>query len=227
MSSSSDSDSDENTKMLMASIDTSFLSENFYKESDGKDKNEQTRGEKPELPKSNRYIENNEEVLWKSDINITESMKKYCGQKFSEMVSKMVEFVDVEENVAKKSKKRKNEGGVRLLKGAPIIDLNKDSLPDLPEMLNKPLDVKRRQIEKDSLSETDKIKEATISSDVILSEKTTKHFKNRQKPKVYEYKTKKGVSYLKEPDNEFTALRKKNNWSESKIKETHEKIKKS
>lgn len=75
MSSSSDSEPDENTKMLMASVDTSFLSDNFYKNTGEKVSKPEP---KQELPKSNRYLDDNADVLWKSDINISESMQKYC-----------------------------------------------------------------------------------------------------------------------------------------------------
>lgn len=141
------------------------------------------------------------------------------------MVANQIEFVefDPQSNGTSKKQKTSDDSGVKLLRGAPVIDLSKDSNPDLPEMLNKPLEIKKRVVEKDSLTEMAKFKQAKVDPERLLSGSETKHWKNRQKPKIFEYKTKKGVAYLREPETEWTYLRNKNNWSESKIKEFHEK----
>lgn len=227
MSSSSDSESDENTKMLLASVDTNFYSDKMYKKKDPSAEElpvEVARTEKK--LKSNRYIEDVEEIF-KSDINVPESMKKYVGQKFSEMVSKQVEFVDLDPQCngsSWKMRKIHKNPGVQLLKGAPILNLDKDPNPDLPEMSNKPLEVKKRVVEEDSVSELTKVLSAVVDPEILLEGSETKHWKRRQKPKMFEYKVKKGVAYSREPVTEWTKLRNKNNWTESKIKEFHEKL---
>lgn len=212
MSSSSDSDSDENTKMLLASVDTNFISDKMYKKSD-------SIPEKTSNPKqkSNRYIEE-EEIIFQSDINVSESMKKYVGQKFSELVAKQVEFVNVSQSNGHSSSKNVTNG-IKLLRGGPVIDVNKDPNPDLPEMADKPMVIRKRMIEKDPTSEKDKILSAIIESDHVLDGSETKHWKSRRKERLFEYKTKNGVCYLREPENEFTKFRNKNNWNESKIKD--------
>lgn len=199
MSSSSDSEPDENTKVLLASVDTTFYSDKMYKEKNNSDGEQSIEG--PKL-KSNRYIENVEEIFH-SDINVPESMKRYVGQKFSEMVSQQVEFVDFEQRNGASVSEIEESPGVQLLKGAPVLDLNKDPNPDLPEMSKKPIAVKKRVLEDDSLSEGSKFVAVAVDSETLLSGKETKHWKSRQKSKIFDYKTKNGVGYFREPVTEL------------------------
>lgn len=171
-------------------------------------------------PKSNRYIDDAEEIF-KSDLNVPETMKKYVTKKLSEMIQKQVEFVDITSKSKKSSKtKERSEDFVQLLTNAPPIDINKDPLPDIANYPTQPLEIKRRKITSEpiELSESEKIKSASISSDIILNHSDTTFWKSRRKSKHFEYKVKNGIGYFREPITEWTKLRNKNNWIETKIK---------
>lgn len=87
MSSSSDSEPDDNTKMLLASVDSTFYSDKMYsnKKRDSGDGKEISDDEKPtnltksDKLKSNRFVDESE-AIFHSDINVSESMKKYVGK---------------------------------------------------------------------------------------------------------------------------------------------------
>lgn len=58
----------------------------------------------------------------------------------------------------------------------------------------------------------------TVAVDEVFVKNETSTWSKRSKSEMYKYKEKNSQLYLVEPDNEFTKMRKKNNWSESKIK---------
>lgn len=149
-------------------------------------------------------------------------MQDFVYKKMSMKIADSIEFV---ETATKKDKKRKhndaaNECCVRLLKDTdPITKI--DGEFDVAVKRNKSikLEIKRREVEADSYNDDEKIKMAAIDGERILQQIDTKGWKSK-KPnthKLYSYRAKKSVLNLVEPANEFSALRKKNNWNESKI----------
>lgn len=169
--------------------------------------------------KSQRYIDH-EEI--EADLNVPKSMQDFVYKKMSNRIADSIEFV---ETATKKAKKRKqndvgNECGVRLLKDTdPItkIDVELD-VSSKPNKSTK-LEIKRREIEADTYNHDEKVQMAAIDGERILQQIDTKGWKSK-KPKshkLFNYRAKKSVLNFVEPANEFAALRKKNNWNESKI----------
>lgn len=179
---------------------------------------------KPAAPvkqlKSQRHIDHDE---IEADLNVPKSMQDFIYKKMAKKIADSIEFV---ETVPKKEKKRKQNGNatneccVRLLKDTDPITKIEVEL-DVPLESNKrpKLKIKRREVEADVYSHEEKIKMAAIDAERILQQTDTKGWKSK-KPKshkLFEYRAKKSVLNLVEPTNEFSALRKKNEWNESKI----------
>lgn len=165
-------------------------------------------------------------------------MQDFVYKKMSERINESIEFVEVPTKKKKKDKHIAVEeviGGVRLLNDTDIIQ-NIDYFDDerfqtelISQAVTRKPKIKRRIIEPDGLGEDEKIKLSVMEGDEILQQKETKAWKPKKvRPeKVFNYREKKSVLYLQEPQNEFTALRKKNNWTESKIANFYKKQKKS
>lgn len=168
--------------------------------------------------KSQRYIEHNE---IETDLNIPKSMQDFVYKKMSKKIDDSIEFVEV---TTKKSKKRKTDhvdlGCVRLLNDTEPIN-SIDFTPEVNEesAVAKPVEIKRRIIEPDKYSDEEKLKLASVEGESILQQTETKNWKpKKERPnKLFKYREKNKILYAIEPENEFTALRKKNNWCESKI----------
>lgn len=169
--------------------------------------------------KSQRYIDHDG---IESDLNVPKSMQDFVYKKMSMKIADSVEFV---EPAPKKDKKRKQNGAaneccVRLLRDTdPITKIDVEF--DVPSNQNKrtKLELKRRKVEADTYSHEEKIRMAAVDAESILQQTDTKGWKSK-KPKthkLFEYRAKKSVLNFVEPTNEFSDLRKKNNWNESKI----------
>lgn len=164
--------------------------------------------------KSERYVEYDE---IESDSNVPESMQDFIYKKLSKVIDESIEFVEISTKMNKKRKSTRDEFGcVRLLKDTgPITKIGFE--PTEP-VNRKRCEIKRRIIEPDGYDEEKKLKMASIDGESILQPTETKSWKSKVKPnKVFNYREKKSVLYEVEARNEFTDLRKKNNWSEKKI----------
>lgn len=142
------------------------------------------------------------------------------------MIEDSVEFVDVKST---KSKKRKSEAEpvIKLLKDTEPINLESNECEYPARNQVKPT-ICRREIEPDALSDMDKFHAATITAEQV--NESTAAWKDRTKKdkNLFKYKEKKSSLYFIESENEFSKMRKKNNWSESKIRNykfKHEKLK--
>lgn len=227
MSDSSSSSEDENADLLREAADTLLINDDLFK-SGLKEENKSTTstGAAPEPKstdklKSERYLEFTEHY---NDLSIPKSMQDFVYKKLSQNIDKIVEFVDVEEGdgVKKKKKNKKVKPIVKLLNDTdPIEHLEenvKDNFDFSIEKKKKP-EIKRRIIEADDYSDEAKWKLSAVDGDSIVNGDHIKCWKKRKNRigKYFEYREVKNVLYLKEPENEFTAQRKKNNWVESKI----------
>lgn len=150
-------------------------------------------------------------------------MQEIVYKKLSKKIEETVEFVDKKDKSIKKLKSFENDDiGIRLLRDTePITKIGADFIyEEVPQVVKKPKPtIKRRIIEPDTQSEQEKLKLATIEGETVLQQKETRFWKLKKfRPnKLFEYREKKSVLYLVEPKNEFSELRKINNWSESKI----------
>lgn len=147
-------------------------------------------------------------------------MQDFVYKKMSKKIGDSIEFV---ENAPKSTKERKKDdlgNCVCLLKDTdPIkhIDFMPESLTN--PTVGKKIEIKRRIVEPDGYDDDEKLKMVSVDGEQILKQTETKGWKSKKiKPnKLFNYHEKNSVLYNIEPSNEFTALRKKNNWTESKI----------
>uniref|UniRef100_A0A182JF04 Protein CUSTOS n=1 Tax=Anopheles atroparvus TaxID=41427 RepID=A0A182JF04_ANOAO len=230
--SDTDSSEDENSARLLASVDTSFLSDALYKPKEvatkekGVKESSNTVSEsdpiKADAPKSNRYLVE-EDAIWKSDLNVPDSMKKHLAGKLSQLIGSMIAFDDVSAGqstpTAKKRQKEEPAGfGVRLLSSFQECI---EPTVNVPFVQSKPTPILRRVIEGETEpNRADKIASSVSSPDNFTEE--VRHWKAPKRRSTVFHYTKKGngVCIEKEhvPPNEFTAARLKNGWDESKIK---------
>ncbi|XP_031621824.1 uncharacterized protein LOC116339883 [Contarinia nasturtii] len=234
MSSSSSDSEDENLALLRQAVDTNFISDDMFttvassaNESTPKDTEDIKLSAKikPIKPttsgqplKSQRYIENDEIT---ADLNVPKSMQDFVYKKMSKKINDSVEFIETPTKEIKNEKTTNDDFNcLRLLNDTEPIKII-DLMPqhDIQPNGGKKFEIKRRIIEADEYTDEEKLKMASIGGDSILEQTETKGWKAKKvKPnKMYKYREKNSVLYAVEEENEFTALRKKNNWSESKI----------
>lgn len=201
---SSSESEDENLKRFAQSVDTSVFSNNLYSD-DPKPAKEEP---KVEL-KSQRFLDD-EENVFKSEINVSKTMQQFIGKKMSKLIDDQLEFVEL--------KKKDDDGevvdNVRLFSGTKeVVRFIHEPTSSEPQ---KKVEIKRRKVDdNEELKESVKIRKAAIDSTAIQAE--VKSWSKKTKHEPTEYKTIKGISYIREPQNEFTKARNKNSWTESKI----------
>lgn len=146
------------------------------------------------------------------------------AKKLNEILKQYYEFYEVNttENSPKVKNKFKNR--VKLLKGdeccvKPYEDFEYETIGPM----KKPK-IKKRVVDQQDDDENnidDKLKTIAVDGNDILSGVEIKSWakKKERKDKVFHYKmASNGVLHAKEEINEFTELRRKNKWNESKIK---------
>lgn len=150
-----------------------------------------------------------------ADLKVTESMQNFVYKKLSKLIDESVEFVDVG---PPKTKRRKvaTDATVKLLRDTQPIDL--DAVEVELDVLNqvRPV-IARRTVEPDTVSEEERIKASAIDINQVTA--STQHWKEKKGKdrKLFKYKEKNAALYQIDTTNEFTKLRKKNNWCETKI----------
>lgn len=209
MSSSSDSE-DENLKNFAESVDTTVFNNHLYK-------NTTSEKEKPaqiEI-KSQRFLDTDENIF-QSELNISSTMQQFIGKKLSKLIDDQIEFEFVNTNKEEKvSSEIQVVDNMRLLSGSEEVVKYVDELNFL-ENRKKPIIKKRNADQLTDLSDSQKIQQAVVSVEAIAEE--VKHWRKNPKREPYQYKSIKGIGYIREPTNEFTKTRNKNKWSEAKIK---------
>lgn len=162
-----------------------------------------------------------------SDLNIPESMQNFFYNKMSKHIASTIEFVDVD---CANNKNRKSKQTKRAATDKFQMKLLKDTLPithiDEAIVTSEPISMKhakpsiiRREIEPSEMTDEEKLRAIVVDGESILQKDDTRHWKAKKiRPhKMFNYREKNNKLYLIEPSNEFTAKRKKNNWTESKI----------
>lgn len=219
---SSSESEDENLKQLMEAADTSLFNDAMFREPRAADSVRPESANKddvpilPERPTSNRYL-TEEESVFQSDLNVTESMKKFIGKKLSTLIANSIAFVEVEP-VKCKQRGASESSGVKLLRGfEESLNVSSGGGENLP-VSKQAKPIKRRVLEDDSDASRKKMIEQAVY-DVDSLSKSTVGWTNRPKSKMYEYRQagKCKVPTLVTSD-EFSTARKKNNWDDSKIK---------
>lgn len=205
---SSSESEDENLKKFAESMDITIFSSKLY----NIDEKQKTAEVPKEELKSQRFIEEDENIFH-SEINVSAHMQTFIGKKLSALIEGQVEFVEVKDKKAKGSDKKIDR--VRLLSDSTETVKFIDA-PLYVENRTK-VAIKRRNADKElEPDEVEKVKQSAVDPEAVAEEVRTWNKKAKHEP--FEYKTSKGIGYLKDPANEFTSQRNKNMWSESKIK---------
>ncbi|XP_021705350.1 uncharacterized protein LOC5574440 isoform X2 [Aedes aegypti] len=226
---SSSESEDENIKRFLEAADTTLINDAMFQGTSAEKQNEPVKDNviktASECPKSNRYLVE-EENVFQSDINVTESMKKFVGKKLSAIIDQNIAFIEVKDKKVSKSKTEPaDSSGVKLLSDCDLFLKTSDAIENatlLPESKTKK-PIKRRAVESDCLGEKEKLALAAIEPSSISA--LTKCRTNRPKAVVYEYKTAGSSNLLQEPKNEFTEAKRKNKWDSSKIAQFGKKVK--
>ncbi|XP_055609760.1 uncharacterized protein LOC129756778 [Uranotaenia lowii] len=231
--SSSDESEDENIKKCMEAVDTSLIYDAMFKGGTTEPKKSagdglKSDGKTPTLerPKSNRYLDEAENVF-QSDINVTDSMKAFIGKKLSGLINSRVEFVETESKNHKRSKFSNKKPSVKLLRGFDQYI----KFPLVEETLSQSVTKKpiiKRSIEEDPRDEKSKLKSVVVDKNFLECPTYEKCYK-QSKSISYNYKQVGVDLQFQEPVNEFTDLKRSNNWDESSIRNfkrnKHKKIK--
>lgn len=171
---------------------------------------------------SQRFLINSED----DDDEIPELVQQKIAKKLKKIIQNQIEFIE-ETNLTNGTSNKKSKSGLRLFKESGLF--LKSPLEEIPEIIlnNRPV-IKRRKIKEDSSEdETSKLKSAAVDSVYILSTPETKLWHTGRKKNIFEYKKGKDSKlHEKEVINEFTKLRRKNDWSERKISRKNKKQKK-
>lgn len=174
--------------------------------------------------KSQRYLDDAE--YHQTDLNIPKSMQDFLYSKMSKNIASSIEFVDIvcnnsEQKRSKKNTKDKTEFVVKLLRDTePITHIDKGVPLDEPILIKqrKP-SIVRRQIEPIQMTNEDKLSAVVLDGESIQLGNEVRNWKPKKirTHKFFNYREKNNKLYFVEPVNEFSAKRKKNNWTESKI----------
>ncbi|XP_061391648.1 uncharacterized protein LOC133327088 [Musca vetustissima] len=226
--SSSDSEDEEQMKMFLEASDTTLLNNDMFKGKVEEETNDNknvginvviTKKEE-DKPKSQRYLVDEEDTTG-TDFNLPESMQKHLAKKFNDILKEKYEFCEVVQEESNK-KKTKTKSRVRLLNGfedyvKPYEEFEYETKgPD-----RKP-EIKRRIIENTNADDEECLKQIAIDGNDILSGKEMKCWakKKERKDKIFHYRLgANDICHAKEVVNEFTPIRRKNHWSENKIKD--------
>lgn len=162
----------------------------------------------PEIRKSQRFLDDED---CQNNSDMTDSIKDKNAKKLAKLIYSQIEYI--EKKTTKSKKNRSSEDLVKLLSNSEAFV--KDEMNEI--IIQKRVTIKRRKLDEDNNEKPD-LQSVTVDPANFINE--TKCWDKRSKAIVYEYKEKKGISYLREPITEFTKARNKNNWMESKIKTT-------
>ncbi|KAM7349394.1 uncharacterized protein ACRADG_008377 [Cochliomyia hominivorax] len=228
---SSDSDSDDDTQMrhFLEAADTTLLNNSMFQKKNTNfhielcPKNDIKEPVERDIPKSQRYLSEDNENTG-TDFNLPESMQNFLSKKLTEILKQHYEFYDEHtEEVPKLKMKTKYKNRVKLLKGDECYVKPYEEFEYESKGPEKKPEIKKRNIDKtgDEVNKENKLKLIAVDGNYILSGEEIKFWANKKqrKEKVFHYKlASTGILHAKEEVNEFTELRQKNKWNESKIK---------
>ncbi|KAM8718374.1 hypothetical protein ACLKA7_000186 [Drosophila subpalustris] len=170
-----------------------------------------------ELPRSERYLDP-EQKTSADDLQISEHMQTHIWRKLSAIIQNQIEFCEPQTQQMMGEEEEKAISQVKLVANADCFISNEIRPEKLPQ---KKATIKRRQLE---LEQPDRstLSSIAVSGEFILNGQDMKCWAQRQSRnhKLFAYKAcdAQGHKLLAiEPTNEFSALRRKNKWNESKI----------
>jgi len=190
-------------------VDTSVFSDKLYNNSTT-EKDEPTKVK----IKSQRSLDI-EENIFQSEIQTSNTMQQFIGKKLSKLIEDQIEFVEINGRMSEANGDDQKVDNVRLLSDTEEV-VKYINEPNFTETRQKPT-IKRRNVDREPDNvESKKLHQIAVDTESINDE--VKHWNKKPKHQPFEYKNIKGVGYVREPTNEFTKARNKNNWSEAKIK---------
>lgn len=234
-SSSSDSEDKEKQSAFEAAIDCKLFHNSMFA---GNKMNDNLSHNSP-LPKnknlrSQRYLDEDElesSTWFWQDAIVTPASQEILAKKFTKLLEQIYECSDVSpmQNVSNICGEKLNKPKeIKLLSNANCYLKNEMDnslkLSIKEKSPRKRFEFKRRIIDdEEDVNKEEVFKQLAVEGSDILKGLETRHWteKKPRKDKVFYYKLDKSDGILKEvaPENEFTALRLKNNWDESKIAE--------
>ncbi|XP_013115090.1 uncharacterized protein LOC106092718 [Stomoxys calcitrans] len=222
---SSDSEYEEHMKKMLEASDTTFLNNEMFKDKskiNAKEIDKHTSVKNPDLLKSQRYLLDDDDDNGQ-DFNLPETMQKHMAKKLSEILENTYEFGDFASE--SECTKTKSKSRVKLLKGDVNYVKSYEEFEYETKGPDKKPEIKRRCVDKTEssvLNDNHQLKKIAIDGNDILAGNEVKFWavKKERKDRIFHYREgANGVAHAKETINEFTALRRKNNWNESKIKD--------
>ncbi|XP_034490133.1 uncharacterized protein LOC117793820 [Drosophila innubila] len=167
-----------------------------------------------EMPRSERYLDT-EHMAVGSDLQISEHMQTHIWRKLSAIIETQIEFCEPKIESNEESQHMEPINQVKLVANADCYISNEIKPEKLPQ--KKPT-IKRRQLEEEPQDRSSIV----VSGEFILSGQDMECWAKRKprKHKLFEYKSYDDHGHKLqaiEPTNEFSALRRKNKWNESKI----------
>lgn len=233
-SSSSDSEDKEKESAFEAAIDCKLLQDSMFA---GNKVNDNLSHNSP-LPKnknlrSQRYLDEDEldsSTWFWQDAIVTPASQEILAKKFTKLLEQIYECSDISpmQNVSNICNEKLNKPKeIKLLSNANcyLKDEMDNSFKTIKEKSpRKRFELKRRVIDdEEDVNKEEVFKQLAVEGSDILKGLETRNWaeKKPRKDKVFYYKLDENDGILKEvpPENEFTALRLKNNWDESKIAE--------
>ncbi|KAH8387106.1 hypothetical protein KR093_004653, partial [Drosophila rubida] len=173
-----------------------------------------------EKPKSERYLD--EQSASGADLQITEHMQAHIWKKLGNIIEKQIEYFEPKA-ISSQEKSIICPNNVRLLFGANCFIEFETLEEKLPTKKPK---TKLRRLQEAPPTTHAELALIAVSGKSILEGHDMQNWSQRKRKKhvVFEYKSCDGEGrqlQLIEPTNEFTSLRRKNQWDESKILKKH------
>ncbi|XP_018804355.1 PREDICTED: uncharacterized protein LOC108978465 [Bactrocera latifrons] len=227
-SSDSDDGDDEQMRKFMEAADITLLTNTMFHQSGKQNpmkENIPAKSDRSVLeqkgPKSNRYLLE-EQLEANVDFIATESTQKFLGKKLSELIAKHFEFCNID-TPSKVQKTRRNR--VTLLAGADCyVNPYEDFEFETQGPTQRPT-IKRRKVDSEEKEQPleELLNLASVTAEDVTSGKLISGWasKPERKEKHFHYKSDSvGTLHFKPVGNEFTKMRNKNKWNETKIKQT-------
>lgn len=158
-------------------------------------------GVKQEKPKSLRY--QNEEDDQFNNLNVTPEFQNFVAKRLSKFLEEQLTSRMHNSPYVKKKKRKRFKTGVRLFRNSKdYLDVTEVENEINVQLSNvtKPT-ITKRNCDPDLNNESNKICEAAVSPEDILSKKEVQHWSNRSKAPVFRYKkTSSGELQYIEPE---------------------------
>lgn len=136
------------------------------------------------------------------------------SKKLAKIIENRVEFVDIREE-----SRNRTDNTVEQIKLLDNVVLNIDWADSGTTKFNnrKRQEIKKRKLPDVDDSKTDSVRIREAVMDLEDVSKEVSSWKIRPKGTVFEYHEKNGRLFEVEPKTEFSEMRKRNNWNESRI----------